>query len=510
MHDRTNTAEPLATLEHLTGPSRGTVTWLARPEVSLSIGGDRLVVLAGGPADAAPETVAEFRWAGDTYTISAPAGARIWVNGKQTDHAVLGSGDVLELGEEGPISRFCLAGSTPAHRPAVEEILRDMFLYLRTSRRPVAARFCRSVAIMARRLAIETSFLFRGTILVALGAIGVLLWQQTNRTSALERTVEAGSVRVRGIEADLAKARTEALRPADLARLQTELGRRVGVLEEQTGAVRRVIRRAKGAVVFLQSAYAMRHTASGRFLRHVVRPDGIPVIMPNGRPLLTLEGDGPVAEVKSTGTAFLVSGAGLLVTNRHVVRPWESATSAARLRAQGMEPVIRKFIAYFSGQAGPVEVEVQRVSERHDLAVVKVATVPAGLNGLELAAAAPRAGDEVIVMGYPTGLKSMLAQAGAAFVAELRKTGDTNFWTVAERLAKEGKIDPLASRGIVSRTGGESIMYDAETTHGGSGGPVLDVKGRVVAVNSAILPEFGGANIGVPSDRVKALLEDKK
>jgi S1-C subfamily serine protease len=52
-----------------------------------------------------------------------------------------------------------------------------------------------------------------------------------------------------------------------------------------------------------------------------------------------------------------------------------------------------------------------------------------------------------------------------------------------------------------------TIAYDAETTHGGSGGPVLDIDGEVVAVNSAILPEYGGSNLGVPVEEVRRLLE---
>ena len=42
---------------------------------------------------------------------------------------------------------------------------------------------------------------------------------------------------------------------------------------------------------------------------------------------------------------------------------------------------------------------------------------------------------------------------------------------------------------------------------GGSGGPALDRNGHVVAVNAAILPEFGGANIGVPVHEVRRLLD---
>jgi S1-C subfamily serine protease len=53
-----------------------------------------------------------------------------------------------------------------------------------------------------------------------------------------------------------------------------------------------------------------------------------------------------------------------------------------------------------------------------------------------------------------------------------------------------------------------AVVYDAETTHGGSGGPVLDINGNVIAVNAAIIPEYGGSNLGVPADRVRSLLRD--
>ena len=109
-------------------------------------------------------------------------------------------------------------------------------------------------------------------------------------------------------------------------------------------------------------------------------------------------------------------------------------------------------------------------------------------------------------MGYPTGLRSMLAQAGDAFLAELQLAKDTDFWSVATRLSNKGLISPLASRGIVGQTSQATIVYDAETTQGGSGGPVLNTNGEVIAVNTAILPEYGGSNLGVPAAKVQQLL----
>ena len=37
---------------------------------------------------------------------------------------------------------------------------------------------------------------------------------------------------------------------------------------------------------------------------------------------------------------------------------------------------------------------------------------------------------------------------------------------------------------------------------------MLDMNGNVVAVIAAILPEYGGSNLGVPAAKVRALLEE--
>ena len=65
-------------------------------------------------------------------------------------------------------------------------------------------------------------------------------------------------------------------------------------------------------------------------------------------------------------------------------------------------------------------------------------------------------------------------------------------------LARRGMIRPLATRGFLSDVLPNQIVYDAQTTFGGSGGPVLDLRGKVIGVNSDILPEFSGASFGVP------------
>ena len=112
-------------------------------------------------------------------------------------------------------------------------------------------------------------------------------------------------------------------------------------------------------------------------------------------------------------------------------------------------------------------------------------------------------------MGYPTGLRALLAQTGARFIESLEAEGVTDFWTIAERLAMSEHIAPLSSRGIVGQATQATIVYDAETTHGGSGGPVLDATGQVVAINTAILPEYGGSNLGMPTKLLIELIESE-
>ena len=51
------------------------------------------------------------------------------------------------------------------------------------------------------------------------------------------------------------------------------------------------------------------------------------------------------------------------------------------------------------------------------------------------------------------------------------------------------------------------LVYDAETTSGGSGGPVFGPDGTVVGVNFAVTRDFGGSNFGVPIRFVRELLQ---
>jgi S1-C subfamily serine protease len=466
------------------------------------------------PREQSDDLIARLHRAGDTYEIEASEERPVWVNGVRVTTQRLEDRDIIEFGETGPLSRFCLYDDDKRIRKAVVEILSDSVAYLRVSRQPLVKRLFRAVSELLRRLTRETTILFRTAIIVAILALAALAYQQSQINALLQQRIESGAARLDNFAAAIARAGEQALRPGDLETLRQELGRRLtsdaerlAALEHRSGAAARVIADSTSAVVFLQGAYGFREHSSKRMLRHVIDDDGSPLITPFGQPLFSLEGSGPVAERPFTGTGFAVEDGSALITNRHVALPWEKDASAEAFTGQDLEPVMIKLIAYQPGGKAAVPVGLLRASEDADLAILKRKDEASAFPVLRLADTAPTAGDEVIVMGYPTGLLSMLAQTGESFIEELQKTEDIEFWSVAARLAKDGHIAPLASGGIVGRSTATTIVYDAETTHGGSGGPVLDMNGSVVAVNTAIMSEYGGANLGIPAAKVRVLLE---
>jgi len=502
-------------LEHLTGPSRGMVTWLHGPALDISLSPDRFLhVSVARPGNLRDNLVARLIRADGTYEIIAVEDRRLWVNGVAVTAQKLQQRDTIEFGETGPLSRFRLYQEDSPVRKMVAEILRDGIVYLRVSRQPFVRRMVMAVYGIIGRLMRETTFLFRFIVVASIFGLSALAIHQTRLNVQLQQRIELSASRLEGFAGALSRAREEALTPGDLTTLRQEFklglttnAERLAVLERRSEANARVIAQSASSVVFLQGAYGFHEAETGRMLRHVVDNDGRPLISHIGQPLLTLEGDGPVAERQFTGSGFLIGDKGAIVTNRHLARPWEKDANVEALANQGLEPLLIKYVVFMPGNPHAGEVELVRASDDADLAILAVKNVSGPMPGLKLAEAAPALGDEIIVMGYPTGLRSMLAQSGEAFLEELQKTEDTGFWTVAARLAEKGHIAPLASRGIVSQITSSTIVYDAETTHGGSGGPVLDTNGAVIAVNAAILPEYGGSNLGVPAPQVRALLD---
>ncbi|MEJ2203928.1 MAG: trypsin-like peptidase domain-containing protein [Gemmatimonadota bacterium] len=502
---------PIPVIVFLSGSRRGTLLRLGGEH--LHIGTDEANAIRI-PMDTEPLPAprhATLVRRGQTYELVAEPGAEIWVNGEQVEHLVLASGDVIEAGRDGAVLRFRLYDPDTEPYKSLPEVFADCMEGVRAETGMVRKATTLAVSV-PRELATRTSRRFRAWMVVALVVLAGSTAILARRSYRLEQQLLEGISRVEGLSDLVTRAQEQSLGARELSELVEgfrSASERLEALEALNEAGSRVVAEAGRATVFLQGSYRFIEPGTDRPLRMILGPGGHPLTNAFGHPMLSLDGDGPPLEVFLTGTGFVVSADGVVVTNRHVALPWEVDDAAQGILRGGFQAVMTRMVAYYPGIPDPLDVAVGGTSEDADLAVLRPVEAPddEGVPFLLLAPTPPSPGEEVIVVGYPLGLRALMARSDAAFVRTLRDEGVTDFWEQAERLSLAGFMAPLASRGIVGQVTAEKVAYDAETTSGGSGGPVLNLRGEVVAVNQAILPEFGGSNLGVPAALAQALLE---
>jgi hypothetical protein len=168
---------------------------------------------------------------------------------------------MIEFGETGPLSRFCLYRDDHPVRKLAADILSDGLVYLRVSRQPVANRVFRAFSGLLGRLTHETTFLFRVGVILAIAGLATLAYQQSRLNVLLQQRIERDAILLESFAGALARVRAEALTPSDLKLLRQELGHglsanaeRLAVLERRSQASARVIAGAMSSVVFLQGA----------------------------------------------------------------------------------------------------------------------------------------------------------------------------------------------------------------------------------------------------------------
>ena len=282
------------------------------------------------------------------------------------------------------------------------------------------------------------------------------------------------------------------------ARLTTAQ-RQIRSLENAAAAGERIIQKYSPGVAFIETTYTFEDKA-GRRLRYAsLNSSGAPSRDSQG-PQVSIDGKGAVANLHSSGTGFLVKD-GELITNRHVAEPWWAKEGIKNYAKFGFRPVRTSFRAFFPGLQGPFSLTSYRISARADLALVRFDPRGAKIPVLALDRIGTDAvvGRPVILLGYPAGIRGLVARADADTLRTVAGgQGIVESTRITEALSRADRIQPLITWGHLSAVEPHQLTYDALTTGGGSGGPVISAHGRVVGVNYAVQKSFAGSNFGVP------------
>lgn len=173
------------------------------------------------------------------------------------------------------------------------------------------------------------------------------------------------------------------------------------------------------------------------------------------------EGDQPPRRAQSLGSGFVIDGEkGIVITNNHVIED-----------ADEVKVILQDDTEYTA--------EVLGTDPSTDVAVLRIQT-----DGLSLPSVpwgdsdAARVGDWVVAIGNPLGLGGTVT-AG---------------------------IISARGRNIQSGPYDDYIQTDASINRGNSGGPLFDMDGNVIGINTAIFSQTGGSigiGFSIPSNQAK-------
>jgi DNA-binding response OmpR family regulator/S1-C subfamily serine protease len=236
---------------------------------------------------------------------------------------------------------------------------------------------------------------------------------------------------------------------------------------------------------------------------------GEPVTDEHNNPLLGITGSGPEVHLDVFGTGFLVSGKGQILTNHHVAEPWWENDDLKEMTNQGVDPTIVEMAAYFPGVSHGISIATEKISSDADVAVLKGNFSELSIKQVAFADGRRSAvgGGAVVLLGYPTGLDAILARTGEETLQSIATASKGDPKQVVEELARRHLIRPVVTQGHIGDVLPDKIIYDAQTTSGGSGGPLFNSEGKVIGVNFAMVRDFGGSNFAIPIAYGKSLLK---
>jgi DNA-binding response OmpR family regulator/S1-C subfamily serine protease len=310
------------------------------------------------------------------------------------------------------------------------------------------------------------------------------------------------------LRSQIAASKTE-----DASTLQSQLAAvdsRLQKLETEGKVAQTIIQSYEPSVCLIHVVLAFREHTTGSRLRYAgVTSSGEPITDEHSNPLLSLTGNGPEVHLDVFGTGFLASASGQILTNHHVAEPWWQNDDLKEMLNQGVEPVIAEMTAYFPGVPHGIAIDTEKISSAADVAVVKGNVSALGIKQIALADGRRSAvsGGPVVLLGYPTALDAILARAGAETLQSIAAASKGDPKQVMEELARRSLIRPTTTQGHIGDVLPDKIVYDAQTTSGGSGGPLFNNEGKVIGINFAMVREFGGSNFAIPVAYGKSLLK---
>lgn len=217
---------------------------------------------------------------------------------------------------------------------------------------------------------------------------------------------------------------------------------------------------------------------------------------------LTTEGNGTPVEYDFIGTGFHV-GSGFIVTNRHVLQPWEEDDMIKQMISQSNGKArIKRLVVYFPNFPQSFPLKIQQVGGREDLGIAVIdpnlVSPDIPVLPLENSTDSIAIGKTVVTMGYPNGPDRLLAMVDDSEAKSINARFGNSRQALLNYLAQNKKIVPLTTQGAITDLDPRRIVHDAKTAEGGSGAPLFGQSGKVIGVNFGVFTESNAANMAVP------------
>jgi serine protease Do len=328
-------------------------------------------------------------------------------------------------------------------------------------------------------------------------------------TASVSRQLEA----LRAESADLRKQIATSSGPSlsDLDSRLKQTDSRIGKLESEARIAQEIVRDYSNSVCLIYAIVGFHDRKSGARLKFAgIDANGNPLADDKGNVIVTTEGGSRPVQLHVFGSGFLIDSAGRILTNHHVLEPWWHDPKGLGVPSEAFEPVIESMSAYFPGYETALPLHVQGVSEDFDLGLASVDLPERRPRPVAIDQQAAISGSPVVLIGYPTGVEGILARIDEPTLKQIARAVGNNTEGLVQELGRRKLIRPLVTQGHLGVVGLDRLVYDAQTTHGGSGGPVFSASGKVIGVNFAILSDFSGSNFAVPIARAAKIVATSK